>query len=128
MSFGLPLLDHGRGGPCSVCGGENCAPSPDLIHPESYPFLPGGRPVAEGTEGVDWVTTPHALVDSERNRIVYVAGSRVPMDDAVKFGLVAKKPKTEKRAKKGPAEDRAKKPDKNRGVNSENAGALRRRR
>lgn len=110
MAFGLSLLEEGREGPCPVCGGD-CAPSPDLIHPESYPFLPGGRPVAEGTEGVDWVTAPlGGIIDTERNRIVYVAGSRVPMDDAIKYGLVDP-PKA--RAKK-PAEDRAKKPAENR--------------
>lgn len=58
--------------------------------------------MAQGTDGVDWVTTPRTIVD--HNRVVYVAGSRVPIDDAVKYGLV------DKRAKKGPAEDRAKKP------------------
>lgn len=75
--------------------------------------------MAEGTEGVDWVTTPAAIVDADRNRIVYVAGSRVPMADAVKYGLV------DKRAKK-PAEDRAKKPAEDRTVTSTKAAPLKR--
>lgn len=76
--------------------------------------------MAQGTEGVDWVTTTEAIVDTDRNRIVYPAGSRVPMDDAVKYGLV------EKRAKRGPAEDRAQKSAEDRTITSKSAVPVKR--
>lgn len=75
-----------------------------------------------GTEGIDWVTAPHAIADPELERNVYGSGDRVPMADAVKYGLVdgPQKPapkaaprgkrKGTTRAKKGPENDRARKP------------------
>lgn len=104
MRVGPPPAAMG-GGPCLICGGTSCTSMPEVLHAESYPFLPGGRPVAQGVEGVDYVTTPEAIIDTDRNRIVFTAGSRVPIDDAVKYGLVTKPT----RAKVGPEENRAKK-------------------
>lgn len=82
--------------------------------------------MVEGTEGEDYVIAPHAIADSDLQRNVYGAGDRVPIDDAVKYGLVKKTAKTTKRAKKA-AEDRAKKPSENRGLSSETAGVLKKR-
>ena len=36
----------------------------------------------------DYVVTPHRIVDPELQRVVYGPGERVPLDDAVKYGLV----------------------------------------
>lgn len=76
-----------------------------------------------GKEGIDFVIAPKAISDPELERKVYGAGDRVPMADAVKYGLVAG-PKKEpaqpaprgkrkagaSRARKGPEQDRARKP------------------
>jgi hypothetical protein len=71
-----------------------------------------------GKEGVDYVVTPHAISDKALGRKVYGAGDRVPMADAIKYGLVdaptepapdeTAKSKRGRRAKHGPDEDRAK--------------------
>lgn len=63
--------------------------------------------MAGQTEGVDYVIAPHAIQDPDLERNVYGAGDKVPMDDAVKYGLVEKP--SASRAKKGPEENRAKK-------------------
>lgn len=79
----------------------------------------------EGIEGVDYVIAPHAVADPELERKVYGAGDRVPMEDAIKYGLVTRPAKkaaakkaaaksTDERAVRGPAEDRAKKPSEDR--------------
>lgn len=62
-------------------------------------------------EGVDYVVTPYAIDDPELGRIVYGANDRVPMADAVKYGLVAapKKRTSPRTTKKAPAEDRSRK-------------------
>jgi hypothetical protein len=69
-------------------------------------------------EGRDYVVAPHAISDPELGRKPYGAGDKVPWADAVKYGLVTEKdrlpdpdapPAKGKRAKKGPAEDRARK-------------------
>lgn len=65
----------------------------------------------------DFVIAPHRIVDSDLERIVYGPGERVPMADAIKYGLVdepvekapAKKAARPK-GKRKPAEDRARKP------------------
>lgn len=62
----------------------------------------------------DHVIAPHRIVDHELERVVYSTGDKVPMGDAVKYGLIDKAPakkaaKASKRARKGPAEDRARK-------------------
>ena len=68
----------------------------------------------------DHVVTDERIVDEELGRVVYSPGDRVPMDDAVKYGLVKKAPakkaakKAPARGKRGPVEDRAKKPGANR--------------
>lgn len=79
--------------------------------------------MVEGIEGVDWVRAPHAIHDPALERNVYGSQDRVPMADAIKYGLVpappaptepstepkrgrrARRP-AEDREKKGPAEDR----------------------
>lgn len=71
--------------------------------------------------GRDFVYAPHAIADPDLERNVYGAGDPVPWADAVKYGIVTEKdrlpdpdavkaPAKGKRAKKGPAEDRARKP------------------
>jgi len=71
----------------------------------------------------DYVIAPHRIVDPVLERIVYGTGERVPMADAIKYGLVdhntaavagenppkAPKSKRGQRARK-PQEDRARKP------------------
>lgn len=105
-----PLLRWG-GGSCPVCGGHDCVQSPDVDHLASYPFLPGGR---DPMEGQDYVIATDRVHDDEHERFVYKAGDKVPIADAIKYGLIDKPPakkaaaKVSKRAKKGPAEDRAK--------------------
>lgn len=73
--------------------------------------------------GRDFVYAPHAIADPELERNVYGAGDPVPWADAVKYGLVTDKDRAAdpdtpapkgRRAKKGPAEDRAKKPSEDR--------------
>jgi hypothetical protein len=107
---------------CPVCGGD-CQAFPDVDHSAAYPFLPGGHdPMAEQTH----VIAPHRIVDPDLQRVVYSTGQRVPLDDAVKYGLIEAKPDVEvvdpkakpapkrgKRARK-PAEDRARKPTEDR--------------
>lgn len=39
--------------------------------------------------GKDYVIAPHRIVDRERGRVMYGTGDRVPLADAVKYGLVA---------------------------------------
>lgn len=105
-------IEH-QAGPCAVCGGD-CQRFPDVAHLSTYPFLPGGRdPMADK----DYVIAPHRIVDHELGRVMYGTGHRVPMADAVKYGLVdepvekapAKKAARPK-GKRKPAEDRARKP------------------
>lgn len=65
----------------------------------------------------DYVIAPHRIVDTELERVIYGTGERVPMADAIKYGLVvkpaAKKAAAKKQApskgKRAPAEDRARK-------------------
>lgn len=38
--------------------------------------------------GKAFVITPHRLIDHEAGRIAYGTGDRVPLDDAVRFGLI----------------------------------------
>lgn len=90
---------------CPVCLGD-CIGFPDRPHPHNYPLLPGGiDPLAD--EG--YVIATRRIDDPELERVVYGVGDRVPMADAIKYGLVAK-PKKTARAKKGPEHDRAKRP------------------
>lgn len=97
---------------CPVCGGA-CLAFPDTPYPHTYPFLPGGTdPMAEQ----DHVIAPHRIVDQELGRVMYGTGDRVPLEDAIKYGLVKKAEKVAKKAtprpkgKRAPAEDRAAKP------------------
>lgn len=66
----------------------------------------------------DFIIAPHRVVDEELERVVYGTGQRVPMADAIKYGLVKKAPpKAAKKAtkgKRGPVEDRARKPSEDR--------------
>lgn len=72
--------------------------------------------------GIDFVYAPHAIADPDLERNVYGAGDRVPMADAIKYGLVAAPEpqpaeppaKGRRRARKGPDEDRARKPNEDR--------------
>lgn len=124
----MTLLHTAGGHACFICGGD-CKGFPDIQHLASYPFLEGGiDPMADQ----EFVIAPQAIEDPELERIVYGAGDRVPMDDAVKYGLVEAPAKAKraprpssppppnpsgaktKRARK-PAEDRARKPAENRG-------------
>lgn len=60
----------------------------------------------------EFVEAPHAIEDTELERIVYGPGDKVPMADAIKYGLVEKT--SPRKSKAEPAEDRAKKPKANR--------------
>lgn len=60
-------------------------------------------------EGVDYVLAPYAIEDSELERIVYGAGDRVPMADAIKYGLVTETKSKPRTSKKAPAANRARK-------------------
>lgn len=60
-----------------------------------------------------YVIAPHRIDDPELERAVYGVGDKVPMADAIKYGLVDP-PAESKRAKRGPKADRAKKPGDNR--------------
>lgn len=107
---------------CFLCEKEDCFTHPPIDLTEDYPFLPGGRPLVPGEEGIDYVVATSRVDDPELQRGVYAVGDRVPMADAVKYGLVdgPKKPaakaaprgkrKGTTRAKKGPEHDRARKP------------------
>lgn len=66
--------------------------------------------------GKDYVIAPHRVVDTKLERVMYGTGERVPMADAIKYGLVdepVQKAPTKKAArpkgKRKPAEDRARK-------------------
>lgn len=63
--------------------------------------------MVDGVEGKDFVVAPYAVEDTELGRMVYGSGDRVPMDDAVKYGLVAKS--SPRKSKREPAENRARK-------------------
>lgn len=68
----------------------------------------------------NYVITDHRIDDPELERAVYGVGDRVPMADAIKYGLVDPPKKTPAkkaapaRAKPGPKADRAKKPGEDR--------------
>lgn len=67
-----------------------------------------------GTEGKDYVVTPERIVDTDLERVVYGPGAKVPMADAVKYGLVTGKaakaePVKRQKGKRKPTEDRARK-------------------
>jgi hypothetical protein len=69
----------------------------------------------------DHVIATERIVDEELQRVVYSPGDRVPMDDALKYGLVKKsaakkaaKKQAPSKGKRAPAEDRARKPSGNR--------------
>jgi hypothetical protein len=105
----LGELTAHRAGPCQICGGR-CLRFPDVDHLATYPFLPGGRdPMAE----TEHIIASERVVDHELGRVVYSPGDRVPLDDAIRYGLIDKPPakKAAKRpkGKRKPAEDRARK-------------------
>lgn len=70
------------------------------------------------------IPAPHRIDNPDGGPALYGVGDPVPFDEAVRLGLIAQPPKPEPakkpakkttgRAKKGPAEDRAKKPDEDR--------------
>lgn len=109
------LIGSSGAGACPVCGGA-CTGHPPTDHLSTYPFLLGGREPVPGTEGVDYVIAKTAIADPDLERHVYGAGDRVPIADAIKYGLVAAAPTPEaeeqptrgRRSKHGPDEDRAK--------------------
>lgn len=63
-------------------------------------------------EDQEYVIAPRAIEDPELERIVYGVGDKVPMEDAIKYGLVQKT--SPKKSKTEPAENRAKAPKKTR--------------
>lgn len=65
----------------STARGEESTPS----WPSDYPLLPGGYDRMAKT---DFVIAPHRIIDTERECIAYGTGERVPMADAIKYGLV----------------------------------------
>jgi len=107
---------------CPICGGTCTSFLAVHDHHDSYPFLPPGTGV-DRMAGEDYVIAPHKIVDPVLERVVYGTGDRVPMADAIRYGLVdhataavagenspkAPKAKRGQRARK-PAEDRAHKP------------------
>lgn len=80
-----------------------------------------------GEEGIDYVIAPHAISGAgvDEGRKVYGVGDRVPMADAIRYGLVKgpekPKPKAKPRGKRKttsrarkPQQDRARRPSKDR--------------
>lgn len=67
-----------------------------------------------------YIIAPHRIVDHDLGRVVYGTGDRVPIEDAVKYGLVEAtvdpdvKPEPRPKGKRRPAEDRARKPGEDR--------------
>lgn len=121
MTEGASLIDERGPQVCDVCGRPDCLQGDDHLNRAEYPFIPGGRdPMSDKA----WVTAPHRIVDHELQRVVYGTGDRVPIEDAVKYGLVdapdepvepgdVEEPKPTQakrgrrtRAKTGPTEDR----------------------
>jgi hypothetical protein len=102
----MALLSHRGAGLCPVCGG-GCKAFPDVEHRSDYPFLPGGRDPVDSR----YVIAPHRVVDHELERVMSGTGERVPIADALKYGLVAKPtepaPEPRPKGKRRPAEDRA---------------------
>jgi hypothetical protein len=101
----------GGGETCVVCGRTDCR-TPATEHLASYPFIPGG---GDPMAGKNFVIAPHRIVDHELERVMYGTGDRVPIADAVKYGLVpaADAPAVDvqpeqprKRGRKAPAETR----------------------
>lgn len=115
MPPALLIGPTGGAGACPVCGGTTCNGGPPTNHLSTYPFLPGGREPVPGTDGREFVIAPHAVHDPALERNVYGAGDRVPMADAIRYGLVDGPEPAEpegpkrggRRAKRRPAEDRA---------------------
>lgn len=67
----------------------------------------------------EYVIAPHRIVDHDLGRVMYGTGDRVPMADAVKYGIVdapkkAAKKQARPKGKRKPAEDRARKPSEDR--------------
>lgn len=95
----------GEAAGCPVCGSPICTPAPPVDHHASYPFLPGGR---DKMADPDFVIATEPVVDPASGEVVYEAGARVPVADAARYGVTPAKAKRRgRRAKKGPAEDRA---------------------
>lgn len=72
----------------------------------------------DGREGIDWVYADRRIDDPGLERAVYGVGDRVPMADAIRYGLVAEpaqpEPPKRPKGKRGPAEDRARRPGEDR--------------
>lgn len=77
----------------------------------------------DGREGIDWVYADRRIDDPELERAVYGVGDRVPMADAIRYGVVdapeepapGQRPKGQRpKGKRKPAEDRARKPSEDR--------------
>lgn len=85
-ALSLAELTLGEGGAeCPVCGRTDCRPDFEHLNRADYPFMPGGKdPMADKP----WITAPHRIVDHELGRVVYGTGDRVPIADAIKYGLV----------------------------------------
>lgn len=92
---------------CPVCADKECKGFRIPPHPKTYPFLHGGYELVDGEEGVDYVIAPHAIEDTELGKNVYGAQDRVPMADAIKYGLVVKT--APRKSKKAPAASRVRK-------------------
>lgn len=113
----MALLHTTQGAACPVCQGGSCIGFPDTPHNINYPFIGGGvDPMAQEP----YIIAPHRIDDPELERAVYGVGDRVPIADAIKYGLIDppaddKPKKPSKRATQGPKQDRARKPSENRG-------------
>lgn len=64
--------------------------------------------------GKRWIIAPHRIVDDDLGRVMFGTGERVPIADAIRYGLIEAEPDPEPqprpKGKKAPAEDRARKP------------------
>ena len=69
-----------------MCGRTDChSPDFEQFNRADYPFLPGGGDPM-GTR--NWIIAPHRVVDEALGRVMYGTGQRVPIADAVKYGLI----------------------------------------
>jgi hypothetical protein len=78
---GMPHTGQDLPPSCPVCGAGDCSTPYEWT--EDYPFAPGGTPMKQ-----THVIAPHRLVDEVNERVAYGIGDRVPIADAVKYGLI----------------------------------------
>lgn len=107
MGTDWPLVSS-SGQSCPQCDGTSCKGFPDIEVHDTYPFMKGG---IDRMADKEYVFAPHRIVDPELGRVVYGPGDRVPLADAIKYGLI---PKPKKQRARKPKNNRAHKPKEDR--------------